>query len=349
MNTVEKMEIRPGCRKCPLFQRLRYFVPSTVNGKESDEVADIMFLGEAPGENEAAQKEGFVGKSGHFLNMMLKDIKIDRRKVRFSNVLKCWPKGNKLPEDIDGAIECCSSYLNEDLEKAKVVVGLGALALKAITGYSGVLNRRGSVYEIEESGKPFICTLHPSYLRRLQYARKEERSIVPYQIVEADIAKAIRILNGEGWKGWKSIPLNIYPTTRDIEKFLQRLHTGEEKWVVFDIETTHQKGKPKIPILCGFYVEGEAICLSFEDDLEAIYWALKSPTPKVCQNGLFDVWILENLGFKVTNYIWDTMYAHHDMFAELPHSLKFIQSVYTWIPFHKDMVDWEEDEEEEEE
>lgn len=342
------MKIRLSCKKCPLYNRLRYFVPSTINGKESDKKVDIVFVGEAPGENEVIEQEGFVGAAGKLLNQMLGNIGVKRKDVRLTNVLKCWPKGNHLPDDIDTAIECCSSYLEEDVKGAKVIIGLGALALKAFIGYGGVLNRRGSVYELED-GRPFVCTVHPSYLRRIQYAKKKERSILPPVIVEADIVKAVRILKGEDWKGWKSVPLITYPSQVEIESFLNRLYNGKEKYVVFDIETTHNKKSPiKVPILCGFMLEGEAICLDFEQDLAAIYWALKSPTAKVCHSGLFDVFVLENIGFTVVNYIWDTMYMHHDMFAELPHSLKFVQSVYTWVPFHKDMVDFKGEEEEEE-
>lgn len=339
------MKIRASCKKCPLYTRLRYFVPSTVDKEVTDREVDLVFVGEAPGENEVIEQEGFVGAAGKMLNQMLDHVGIKRKDVRFTNVLKCWPKGNHLPDDIDTAIECCSSYLEEDIKGAKVIVGLGGLALKAFTGYSGVLNRRGSVYELDD-GRPFISTLHPSYLRRIQYAKQKERSIVPQVVVESDIAKALRILKGEDWLGWKSIPLITYPSQNEIETFLNRLYSGEEKYVVFDIETTHVKKNPiKVPILCGFMIKDKAICLDFEQDLAAIYWALKSPTPKICHGGVFDVFVLEDIGFKVVNYNWDTLYMHHDMFAELPHALKFVQSVYTWQPFHKDLISWEEENE----
>lgn len=348
------MSLLPGplCKKCPLYFRVHCHVPSTVNRKVSDEKVDMVLVGELPRKEDVAKHEVFSGAAGSYLNTMLDSVGIDRSKVRLTSVLKCNSKNNNLPEDTDLAIECCAPLLEKDIQGAKVIVGFGALPLKAFTGLGKIQKRRGSVYPLK-SGQPFLATLHPSWLRKMEFVQSEsKRGLIPKEVGEADLSKALRIVNGEDWLGWsKKFTSTPYPSVFEISLFLDRLYNGKEKWVQVDIETTHDKKNPwKVPLLCGFSFHDWGLCVGFEEDWEIDFLlkALASPTPKVFHNGVFDIKWLEEVGLKVNNYAFDTLYMHHGSYAELPHSLAFVQSLYTWMPYHKDLVSWVEEDEGEE-
>lgn len=344
----------PNCKRCPLYFRLHCHVPSTVDRKVTDERVDMVLVGEVPGKDEVAKREGFMGAAGQYLNTMLKNVGIDRSKVRLTHVLKCNPKNNKLPEDLDLAIECCAPLLEKDVVGAKVIIGFGGVPLKTFIGLDKILKRRGSVYPLE-SGQPFLATLHPSFLRRMEYIQSEEkRGLIPKEVVEADLGKAIRIVNGEDWRDWEKFTSTPFPSKFELFLFLDRLYhnNGKDKWVGVDIETTHDKKNPwKVPLLCGFSFDDWGVCASFEEDweIEFLLSAFASPMPKAFHNGIFDVKWLREIGFTVNNYLYDTQYMHHGSYAELPHSLAFVQSLYTWMPYHKDLVNWVEDDDVEDE
>ena len=141
------------CRICPLYDRLPYHV-----GSSGPDDAEMVFVGEAPGEQEVQQRKPFVGLAGQLLDGLLMKARIMRGKIKVTNVLKCQPKKNKLPEDLDLAISCCSEILARDIKGAKVIVGLGNVPLKAFTGLSSITKRRGSIYRLNEK-QVFIGTL----------------------------------------------------------------------------------------------------------------------------------------------------------------------------------------------
>lgn len=132
MNTEEKQarlakieeQVR-GCQKCPLAEGRIYAVPGTGNPN-----ADIVFIGEGPGEKEDKSGEPFVGAAGKFLDEMLADIKLKRKDVFITNVVKCRPPQNRdpLPDEVD---ICTNNYLWEQLDiiKPVIIVTLGRHAM----------------------------------------------------------------------------------------------------------------------------------------------------------------------------------------------------------------------------
>jgi uracil-DNA glycosylase family 4 len=98
--------------------------------------AAIMLVGEAPGAQEDESGKPFVGRAGKFLESVLENNGVDREKVFITNVVKCRPPGNRRPDDDE--IETCLPYLSEELMRIrpKIVVALGFVAIKAITGSS---------------------------------------------------------------------------------------------------------------------------------------------------------------------------------------------------------------------
>ena len=323
----------PGnrCRECPLFLRLRFHVPGT---KVTD--ATMAIVGEAPGSWEVANKRVFSGPSGKLLTTLLKLAEIDRDKITVSNILACNPEKNKLPADLSLAIVCCSEILEKDLAGINTIVGLGNIPLLALTRQTLITKRRGSIYEIA-NGRTFIGTLHPSALLRGSFVKKdEETKVLPKEVVVADLKRAKDI--DEGWNWQKEENYVTEPFPDDFTSFLARLEKGEE--VALDIETTYSKVRDAVPLLIGFSFEDTTLCAEFTDEnLDWIAQALASPAPKITHNGIFDIAVLRNVGFEIKNWAFDTLYSHHLMFAELPHNLGFVQSLYTSLPYHKHMKD----------
>ncbi len=128
---------------------------------DGDPEADVVFVGEAPGQHEDEQGVPFVGRSGQLLDRLLGEIGLDRSDVYIANVVKCRPPGNRDPRPDE--IEACKGYLSEQLRliDPRVVVTLGnfssKLLLKTETGITRV---RGTAYEWW--GRRLVPTFHPA-------------------------------------------------------------------------------------------------------------------------------------------------------------------------------------------
>jgi len=98
--------------------------------------AAIMLVGEAPGAQEDESGKPFVGRAGKFLESVLEDNGVNRESVFITNVVRCRPPGNRRPNGYE--IRSCTPYLSEELRKVrpKIVVALGFVAIKALTGSS---------------------------------------------------------------------------------------------------------------------------------------------------------------------------------------------------------------------
>jgi len=124
-----------------------------------------MLIGEAPGADEDAQGEPFVGKAGQLLNKILEAIHFHREEVYICNILKCRPPGNRSPQPEE--VEQCIPYLKKQIEliKPKVIVCLGLVAAQNLLQTSESLgNLRGRILEYE--GIPLMVTYHPAALLR---------------------------------------------------------------------------------------------------------------------------------------------------------------------------------------
>lgn len=150
-----------GCRACELYKTRHNAVFGV-----GDEAADWLFVGEAPGAEEDARGEPFVGQAGKLLDNMLAAVKMARgNKVYIANVLKSRPPQNRNPEVAE--IQACLPYLRRQitLMQPKIIVTLGRFAAQALLGREATLaSLRGHVYHYE--GIPLVATYHPAYLLR---------------------------------------------------------------------------------------------------------------------------------------------------------------------------------------
>jgi len=148
------------CTKCPLEKTRTHFVFGMGNPH-----AEIMFIGEAPGQDEDLQGLPFVGRAGKLLDKMLFALKLKREDVYIANVLKCRPPKNRDP--LPAEVEQCEPYLKKQIDfiKPKVIVALGRISaqvlLKSINSLS-LLRSEDHLYE----NIPFIVTYHPAALLR---------------------------------------------------------------------------------------------------------------------------------------------------------------------------------------
>ena len=127
---------------------------------------DVCFVGEAPGADEDAQGEPFVGRAGQLLNRIITlALGMRREDVYICNTLKCRPPNNRTPSPEERAN--CREYFDAQLAlvKPKYIVCLGATAAKNVLGVNlGIGKLRGRVYHY--NGIPVVCTYHPSAILR---------------------------------------------------------------------------------------------------------------------------------------------------------------------------------------
>jgi uracil-DNA glycosylase len=153
----ELAEEASGCTRC----RLASGRTNVVFGMGNPE-ADLMFVGEGPGEQEDRQGLPFVGRSGQLLDrLVLEEMGLTRDNCYIANTVKCRPPGNRDP--LPDEIEACRPYLEKQLEliDPKVLVTLGNFATRLLLGTSDPISRvRGRTYRYR-SGY-LVPTFHPS-------------------------------------------------------------------------------------------------------------------------------------------------------------------------------------------
>jgi uracil-DNA glycosylase family 4 len=161
-------EIR-RCKKCRLHESRKNAVPGT-----GDPAADILFVGEGPGEQEDMQGLPFVGKAGQLLTKMLSAIDLSRKQVFITNIVKCRPPGNRNP--LPDEVESCFPYLERQIGMIQplVIVCLGGPAAQAI------LKSTLSITQLRERMQryadiPVIATYHPAAV--LRFPEKYKRAV----------------------------------------------------------------------------------------------------------------------------------------------------------------------------
>ncbi len=158
-----------ACTLCPHLVKSRTQVVFGVGNPN----AELMFVGEAPGEDEDLQGEPFVGKAGQLLTKIIAAMGFSRDDVYIGNVLKCRPdmppgeSGNRKPKPAEMAT--CLPYLRQqiDIIQPRALVALGATAMEGLIGAVEPMARlRGRWHDFH--GIPLMATYHPAYLLRNQ-------------------------------------------------------------------------------------------------------------------------------------------------------------------------------------
>lgn len=157
-----------NCTKCPLYETRTNVVFGT--GVQN---AEVMLIGEGPGESEDLQGEPFVGKAGQLLDDMLKIIGLDRKtNVYIANIVKCRPPKNRDP--LYNEQEACMDWLRNQyaLVRPKVVICLGRIAAAALIHPDFKITKEHGQW-FDKDGVKFTAIYHPSALLRDESKRPE--------------------------------------------------------------------------------------------------------------------------------------------------------------------------------
>ena len=150
-----------ACNACGLCRTRNRSVPGV-----GDRQARWLFVGEAPGAEEDARGEPFVGQAGKLLDNMLAALGMSRREgVYIANVLKCRPPGNRAPEPQEA--QACRPYLERQIAliRPSLIVALGKSAATLLLGTdASIASLRGRVHRWQSI--PLVVTYHPAYLLR---------------------------------------------------------------------------------------------------------------------------------------------------------------------------------------
>jgi uracil-DNA glycosylase len=149
-----------ACAACSLASSATHAVPGVGNP-----TADVMVVGEAPGEKEDLSGEPFVGPAGELLNKILGAIQLDRGSVYVCNVLKHRPPGNRNP--LPDEVRACAPFLQRqiDLVQPKMILAFGTFAAQSLLNTKLAIGKlRQQVHRYQ--GIPLVATYHPAALLR---------------------------------------------------------------------------------------------------------------------------------------------------------------------------------------
>lgn len=186
-----------GCTRCPLYKD----ATQAVFG-QGPETAEVMFVGEQPGDQEDLAGQPFVGPAGAVFDRALEKVGIDRRRVYVTNAVKHFkfePRGKKRIHQKPNAaeVQACRFWLNLEREfvRPKLIVALGATAATSLMGKSAsITSLRGKKLELPD-GSNLLVTVHPSFLLRMPDRDKAAEELARF---EADLRAVKAFIDRRG-------------------------------------------------------------------------------------------------------------------------------------------------------
>lgn len=294
---------------------------------------DLMIVGEAPGTNENAQGIPFVGASGEILNDCLRKAGMSRNACYITNVCKYQPPMNDLKKlhlinvDIN---EQTRLLWDEEISrfKPKCILAVGDTALEAITGFSGILNYRGSILLAKDGVTKVVPTIHPAALFN-RYDQGEQKGGLEYtyiKLIEHDIARAVE----ESKTRALSLPdrqLDVCHSSLDLYRFFERYKSLDK--AASDIESINC-----IPVCVGFaFNRHHAISVPLfnsigrnkltdmgPNELDECWKLIDTNLRRLKitgQNFKYDEFKLNLIGFEIPNVYSDTLIKTRVLFPEL--------------------------------
>lgn len=175
-----------GCPLCKLSRSRKNAVPG-----EGQLSAKIMFIGEAPGRSEDEEGRPFVGAAGRILDNLLRKAGIERSQVFITNIVKCRPPNNRVPEEDE--LTACRPYLDRQIAliKPKVICILGRTAYSSLLGGTSITANRGKI--VKKGGQKYFLTFHPAaviYNKDLRSALQADLKKLAVEVNKEDENKA---------------------------------------------------------------------------------------------------------------------------------------------------------------
>lgn len=309
--------------------------------------ARVAIVGLAPAREEQRLGKPFVGPSGKQLDQCLSMAGVARHEVRITNVSDRYiPIGTGVGDFESSYYDDCKRRLAHEfslMPNLTTVIPLGD-ALIPITGKYGVTRWRGSILPTTlPTGYRAVPSVHPAWLIRGQW---EYRGVLAF-----DIKRAIKESSLPGHLlALPDVPCITGPSYQQVGQALEYYSSlGPDSLIAVDLEMHHRQF-----IACIGLYDGKrpAICIPFvygngkpiwSAGEEALIWRglsrlFEFGKARLCgQNLSFDlIRLLWENGVSMAPPWMDTMHAHHALMPELPHSLAFINSIYTRLPYYKD-------------
>ncbi|MGQ9845905.1 MAG: DNA polymerase [Bacteroidales bacterium] len=310
--------------------------------------SELMVVGDYPTKGEYEEGYSFSRSAGNILNQLLAGIK--SKKFRAEDLFKTHyikvpvpgansPSKKKREEAFSAVMDLYNwdEILAEQIQaiSPRVIIAMGEIACKALTGMDKVKNRRGSIYPLlpKFSNKPInvIVTLSCHDLW--------ENKLKPFPYVQWDFSKVDEVINLNSH--FKTRELIWIPTSaQELENWWERAKNA--KYLTLDIETHNHF------ITCvGLSHDGyEAISIplllkNLDYQTRGFFYkflkkVVSSGIPIINHNIRYDYKILKDWGFEIMNIGGDTMQMAHCIYPELPKNLGFISSIYTTQPYYKD-------------
>src|SRR5215204_81729 len=335
------------CQKCPLWET------SVAGGRSSGKIMrsgvygrgtgrnGLLIYGEALGHTEIIIGRPFVGDAGKLLSEVLSEIGIVESQSYITNTVRCRPPSNRVPVASEQDI-CMENHFTKDLPapdwKPKLVLTLGAVALRSMLHMQKISERRGIFYDSPMfAGVKTLCTYHPAAI-----LRKPEL----YPILRDDIRRAKDYLNNTD-RGDLPPVTNIQIRTRtDFLEWMDYLLSADPRPALsVDIESTglnYRKDKI-VSISMSFYSEDNYVSLAFLTDARPEWWHLNltdkqslefkllqtllESSKLTFQNGDFDTKFFWYNGIHAVSNI-DTLDAHYLLDENSPHGLKHLVSMF---------------------
>jgi len=303
--------------------------------------SEIVLVGEAPAKNEVFEGRVFCGSTGDWLDRILHLSFLPRNELYITNISKVRaPKDklSKMPQDeLDEWIDKLIDEINS-LHNVKVIVPLGAYALEAITGITGITKRRGTPMRPKAEIKHdciVIPTFHPS---NIHYNYRS------WPLMVADLSR-VRILKEKNFEfEFPQFNFFIEPTYETVMEKLQMFEDNPPTFATIDVENP----RGLLSAIGIAWSRFDAISIPFYMGNGDNYWTLEQEIgiwrrlsevlPKMNlgnQNVMYDWRVMKEHGIPLKPAIWDPMLMHHCLYSELSHKLDVITSIYTDLPYYK--------------
>lgn len=296
--------------------------------------AQLILVGEKYGREEAARGLPFVGSTGEAVTKHLSRVGLRREEVYLTNVIH---DGTNFDNPTDAEIKAALPRLYRELvglRDPRCIIALGDVALQALSNFhlQGISKWRGSIIETAIKPLKMVPTFHPSFYFRGEWRFKP--------IVDHDFLRAKLELGNPGIDR-RARTFWIRPTFAEALYWLDEIKGA--RWVSFDIETF----KPAFIGCIAFSTHPDnAYCIPIMHNDRKPYWRPSEEvriwraiqgvladerSTFVTQNGMFDCYHLWRHGVSTPHMArgFDTMYAHRNIAADLPHDLGFLVSLYT--------------------
>ena len=197
-----------ACRRCELCTDRTHVVFG-----QGGQTAEVLFVGEGPGQSEDEQGLPFVGRSGQLLDKALWSVRITRDRIYTTNVIKCRPRGTRTPTVEEGSF-CARLWLEQEIRllRPKVILALGSVALRYFKGPEARITRERGQWFTTGEGIPCLATFHPSYLLRLTGQAQIAAKWDVFHDLEAVKAKVEEQCPGYSWNS--GAPVHLFALFR---------------------------------------------------------------------------------------------------------------------------------------